>query len=140
MARLWDILIPMGLFGSILTQCGLSIPIENPTSILHQAPLLGEGEPRVYYWPESYGVWLTANYSIEQHSEAIHHNITPYITSFYMHGNETIYNAERINSELLSAIRFDQNVEKVERAPKAYAIPECVPQEIIEYERSIDPK
>lgn len=90
--------------------------------------MLGEGELAPIFLPESYTVSLAANYSLEEHSETIHHNMTPHIVGFShfpKHKDQIKYIAEGVNDELLSAIRSDHKVELVERDAIAGA-PEAI--------------
>jgi len=81
----------------------------------YQAPLLGD-LPLENFVPEEYIVYLVPNHSLEQHSAAIHRDITPFVrTTLRLIKDRIVYGGRGIDGELLSAIRADPKVEKVWR-------------------------
>lgn len=87
-------------------------------------------------------VLLAPNYSLQQHSEAIHDDIAAHVNDvfhFEDYKGQIIYHGHGINDTLLSAIGSDPSIERVDRDGRVFA-PESVPQDILDHFRAIDPK
>lgn len=80
----------------------------------YEAPLLGQLALENYI-PGEYFVYLAPGHSLEEHSAAIHRDITPYVGNSSFFKKKNAYYGRGIDDELLSAIRADPKVDQVRR-------------------------
>lgn len=95
-----------------LSQCSAS----------YQAPMRFWGAPEEIY-SEAYTVYLFPGHSLQQHFEAIYEDLKPYnlgvLDAIYL--DKVVYVVQKVNDEMLAAIRSDPGVEFVDYDYMAYA-------------------
>ena len=86
-----------------------------------KAPLRGDW-PEEEIVPHIFSVILSPGHSLEAHSEAIHRDLTPYVSSV-LHDTKkhrVLYGGERVDDEILRAIRADLGAEEVWKGARVH--------------------
>jgi hypothetical protein len=110
-------LVPKSSSPLLLSECP-TIPSSITTKALinnYEAKLVCH-EPPTKTVPGEFTVYLAPGYSLQQHSEAIKTDLTPYIRGDFneLFKGQVVYIAEGMDCRLLKAIRADRGVEFVE--------------------------
>lgn len=85
-----------------------------------EAPLLWPGDDTL---PGMYSIHLVSDYTIQQHFESARFDVTPFIKFRFddLYDGDVVYYAEKVDDDLLAAIRSDPNVKAVYTAVPATA-------------------